>query len=519
VFGYGTQNLSNHEQVTDFSNKMRLLRDILFGVVFLGASNGREFVERIHQLNTEIWFNGKRIEGELSKHPAFKGLIETKASLYDLQFRPELKDHMTYSSELTGEPIGVSYLQPKTVDDLKRRRTGSEIWARHTNGMLCRSPDYMNSVIMALASSSSVLEGRENCFPENIQALYERAKNNDLCFTHTFITPQVNRSLINLTSSQEPIAAKVVDRTEDGLIIKGARLLATQGGVTDEVLAYSAGGIMDEDEAFAFSIPSDTKGLKFICRESFVGGESSFDYPLSSRFEEMDTIIVFDHVLVPWERVFFYDNLDAARDFLQLSSFHHHATHQVITRQIVKTGFLLGLTDMLAKTINVCGYQHIQEKLAEIIIGLESMKALLAKSEIDGELDEWGYMRPSLVPLQTASNLFPKIYPRFVEIIQLIGASGMVTLPKESDFDSPIKQDLNQYLQGTHTNAEDRVKLFRLAWDLTMSPFGTRQTQYERYFFGDPVRLASLLYNSYPTDEYRDRITDFLNLSKNSDQN
>ncbi|MFC4798268.1 4-hydroxyphenylacetate 3-monooxygenase, oxygenase component [Neobacillus sp. GCM10023253] len=480
----------------------------------MGAINGKEFIERMDRLNKEIWLDGERLEGKISEHPAFRGLLQSKASLYDFQFDLTLKEKLTFLSDETEERIGLSYLQPRTKEDLKRRRTMIEIWARHTNGLMGRSPDYMNSVVMAFASSALFLKGSENCFPENIISLYERARNQDLSFTHTFITPQVNRSQINFEKSKEPIAAKIVGKNEKGIIIKGARLLATQGGLTDEVLVYSAGGVTNDADAYAFSIPSDTKGLKFLCRESFVGGESAFDYPLSSRYEEMDTILVFDNVVVPWERVFFYENVDAANEFMEKSSFYHHAYHQAITRQVVKTEFLLGLAESLSDTINVCGYQHIQEKLSEIIIGLETMRALLLKSEEEAELDEWGYMRPSLIPLKVASNVFPKIYPRFSEIIQLIGASGMVTLPTEKDFNSPIKQDLESYLQGSRKNAEDRVKLFRLAWDLTMSSFGTRQTQYERYFFGDPVRLSSGLYQTYPKEEYCKRIKDLLDLKE-----
>ncbi|WP_284037558.1 4-hydroxyphenylacetate 3-monooxygenase, oxygenase component [Neobacillus sp. 114] len=480
----------------------------------MGAINGKEFIERMNRLNKEIWLDGELLEGDISEHPAFRGLIQSKASLYDLQFDSTLKEKLTFLSPETGERIGLSYLQPLTKEDLKRRREMIEIWARHTNGLMGRSPDYMNSVVMAFASSALFLKGSENCFPENIISLYERAKNQDLSFTHTFITPQVNRSQIYFETSKEPIAAKIVEKNENGIIIKGARLLATQGGLTDEVLVYSAGGVMNETDAYAFSIPSDTEGLKFICRESFVGGKSSFDYPLSSRYEEMDTILVFDHVLVPWERVFFYENVGAANDFMLKSSFHNHAYHQAITRQTVKTEFLLGLAETLADTINVYGYQHIQEKLSEIIIGLETMKALLLKSEEEAALDECGYMRPSLIPLKVASNVFPKIYPRFSEIIQLIGASGMITLPTEKDFASPLKKDLDIYLKGSSKHAEDRVKLFRLAWDLTMSSFGTRQTQYERYFFGDPVRLSSGLYQTYPKEEYCKRIKDMLDLKE-----
>ena len=145
---------------------------------------------------------------------------------------------------------------------------------------------------------------------------------------------------------------------------------------------------------------------------------------------------------------YFYNNYEAAFDFNMKSSFNAFAFHQVITRQIVKTEFLLGLAQTLVEAIDVGEYQHIQAKMAEIITGLETMKALLEKSENDAETDEWGYMRPSVTPLRVVSAIFPDIYPRFTEIIQLIGASGMVTLPTEKSFKSDIRGDLDQYLQA-----------------------------------------------------------------------
>jgi 4-hydroxyphenylacetate 3-monooxygenase len=480
----------------------------------MGIINGSQFIERLNQLKNEIWLNGEKVTGNLSEHPAFKGVLKEKAALYDMQHDSALKEELTFFLPEIQDRVGLSYLQPKTKEDLKNKRKMFEHWARSTHGIMGRSPDYMNSVIMSFAASKSVLKGMENCFPENIQALYDRAIAADLSFTHTFISPQVNRSQNYLGITDEPIAAKVIERNEDGIVVKGARLLATQGGLTDEVLVMSAPKMMfDSDEAFGFSIPSNTKGVKFICRQSLVAGDSTFDHPLSSRFEEMDSIVVFDNVLVPWDRVFFYDNVEAARDFMNLSSFHHFAYHQAVTRQMVKTEFVLGLAQLLVETINVGEYQHIQEKIAEIIVGLETLRALVEKAENDAELDQWGFMRPSLIPLQVASNIFPRIYPRFCEIIQLIGASGMVSLPTEKDFASAeLRADLDLYLQGASRNAYDRTKIFRLAWDLTMSSFGTRQTQYERYFFGDPVRLAGNLYKNYQKDMYVEEVGRFLEL-------
>lgn len=481
----------------------------------MGAINGKEYISRLNQLNNEIWYDGEKIEGPISEHPAFKGIIQSKAALYDMQHDPKITNEMTFQSPVSGEPIGLSYLQPKTKEDLTRRRKMIEHWARYSGGVMGRSPDYLNTVLTSFASSKEFLKNKNRCFPNHLQAFYEMVRENDLSLTHTFISPQVNRSPTYIENSEEPIAAKVVDRNEEGIIIKGARLLATQGGLTDEVLVFSVGKFLfNEDEAFAFSIPSNTKGIKFICRGTFIGDESSFNHPLSSRFEEMDSIIVFDNVLVPWERVFYYNNAEVAEQFPLESSFHHFAKHQVVSRQIVKTEFVLGIAELLIETINISGYQHIQEKMSEIIIGLETMRALLEKAENNAKVDQWGYMRPDIFPLQVAGNIFPKIYPRFIEIIQLIGASGMITLPTEKAFYSPIRIDLDKYLKGATKNAEERVKLFRLAWDLTMSSFGTRQTQYERYFFGDPIRSASELYKRYPKDESVKMVGSFLNIGK-----
>ncbi|MGY5387447.1 4-hydroxyphenylacetate 3-monooxygenase, oxygenase component [Bacillus spizizenii] len=477
----------------------------------MGIINGKEFIDRLNKLENEIWYDGEKLEGNISDHPAFKGILKTKSSLYDLQTKDELINEMTYHLPGDLDRIGLSYLQPKTKSDLRKRRNMIEHWARHTHGMMGRSPDYMNTVMMSFASSAELLRDKENCFPEHILDMYQKAAKHDLSFTHTFITPQVNRSQSYLGLSEKPISAKVIDRTEKGLIIQGARLLATQGGLTDEILVFSAPKFyFEKDEAFAFSIPSNTKGVKFITRESFVLSDSAFNHPLSSKYEEMDSIVVFDHVLVPWDRVFFYDNVEAAKDFMTKSSFHAFTFHQVVIRQMIKIEFLLGVAQLLVDTINVSEYQHIQEKLSEIIVGLETIKALIEKSENDAQLDEYGYMRPSLIPLQVISTIIPALYPRFTEIIQLIGASGMVTLPTENAFDSEIREDLDQYLQATNTNAEERVKMFRLAWDLTMSSFGTRQTHYERYFFGDPIRISSRLYTSYPKQQQVNMIKAFL---------
>ncbi|HWI47629.1 MAG TPA: 4-hydroxyphenylacetate 3-monooxygenase, oxygenase component [Rummeliibacillus sp.] len=468
----------------------------------MSAITGSQYIDRINKLKTNVWIDGKQVTGNISEHPAFKGVMQSQARLYDLQHDEKLKEFMTYPSPTTGEAVGLSFFMPKTKEDLARKRAMVQLWAKESNGMMGRSPDYMNTMLMTLAASAHLLDGVENCFPQNIRKYYEYVRENDLSLTHTFIEPQVDRSYIYWEKSKEPISASVVDRTTEGLVIKGARLLATQGGITDEMLLVSPGRPFKDESGFAFSIPSNSKGLKFICRESFVGGESKFNYPLSSRFEEVDSIVVFDNVLVPWDRVFFYDNIDVAQSYLSQSSFQPFALHQVLSRQIVKTEFMLGIVQSIIESINISGYHHVQEKATEIIVALETLKALVIKSEVDAKLNEAGLMQPDFTTLRIGINIFPKVYPRFTEIVHLLGASGLMSIPTENAFQSPIRKDLDQYLQSAASNAEDRVKLFRLAWDATMSSFGTRQTLYERFFFGDPVRVTMALYHEYDKKPY-----------------
>ncbi|MEK5332112.1 4-hydroxyphenylacetate 3-monooxygenase, oxygenase component [Lysinibacillus sp. FSL W8-0992] len=472
------------------------------------AITGQQYIKRIDALQTYISIDGEVVMGNVSEHPAFKGVIQSQAKLFDLQHDENLHDSMTYVSPTSNQRVGMSYLQVTKDEDLVKRRQAAREWALSNHGFMGRSPDYMNTTLMALASAAEYLKDKPNCFPDHLLNYYEYARENDLTMTHTFIEPQVNRHSYHYEDDEVIIAAKIVGKTSEGLVIKGARLLATQGGITDELLVLSTNGI-DKEKGFGFSIPSNTKGLKFLCRQSFVGGESTFDYPLSARFEEMDAIVVFDDVVVPWDRVFYYENTEVANSFMNVSGFQAYSLHQVLSRQIAKTEFVLGVVQSIVDTINIGSYQHVQQKVVEIIVTLETMKALLLKSEIEAKRDVFGFIRPDLPTLQVAIQVFPKVYPTFTEIIQLLGASGLMSIPSEKAF-AADNGDLEHYLQSFRDGGEDRVKKFRLAWDLTMSTFGTRQTLYERYFFGDPVRLSSLLYQTYNREPFMQRVENFL---------
>ncbi|WP_102348594.1 4-hydroxyphenylacetate 3-monooxygenase, oxygenase component [Bacillus sp. Marseille-P3661] len=467
----------------------------------MAVCNGKQYIDRINGLKTNIWIDGKPIHGIISEHLAFKGVISSQARLYDLQHNNELKDLMTFKSPVTGDLVGTSFLEPKTKDDLEKRRLMIQEWAKETAGMMGRTPDYMNTVLMVLNAASTLFSFQDQKCAENFRAYFEYVRENDLSLTHVFVKPQTNRAQNNNNNNNNEegiISARMIDKTADGIIIKGARILATQAGMTDEILVYPVGShIVDESFAYAFAIPCNTPGLKFLCREAYIKGDSNYNNPLGTRFEEMDAIVVFDNVLVPWDRVFLHGNIIANSFLYDQSSFIEHVGHQIVSKNIIKTEFMLGVIQLIIDTINIGKFQHVQEKLSEVVIALETLKGFVCSAEMGAKVDQWGTMTPDPNPILAAINYYPRIYPRFSEIIQLLGASGLIALPSENDFKSPIKSELDHYLQSFDRNGQERVKLFRLAWDIGMSSFGSRQTLYERFFFGDPVRLAETLYNQY----------------------
>jgi 4-hydroxyphenylacetate 3-monooxygenase len=286
--------------------------------------------------------------------------------------------------------------------------------------------------------------------------------------------------------------------------------------ICDEIMVFPSTLLKSSEEdapyAFGFVIPTRTAGLKFLCREGFDDGGSHFDHPLTSRFDEMDAVVIFDDVFVPWENVLLYRDISRCNQAYSRTGAVVHMTHQVVVKNIAKAEFMMGLAHLLVDAIGAEGFQHIHEKLAELWVNMETMKAFLRAAEADAALDEWGVMRPAWNPLDAARNLFPRLYPRMVEIIQQIGASGLVAMPVEADLKGPLAADVKHYYQAARAEAFDRIPLFRLAWDASLSAFASRQVLYERFFFGDPVRMAGALLASHRSEilERAERVSAFV---------
>ncbi|HCB34438.1 MAG TPA: 4-hydroxyphenylacetate 3-monooxygenase, oxygenase component [Acidimicrobiaceae bacterium] len=476
------------------------------------ARTGAQVAERLRQRAPNIWIDGEQVLDPVT-HPATRNGVASLAALYDIQCEPDRADVMTTVSPTSGDRVGMSFVIPRTVDDLVARAEMHKVWADASLGQLGRAPDYLNVNVMAAGTAAAYFEAVGDGYGKNIAEYFEYVRENDLALTHALTHPQVDRTK-PVSQLDDPFTALgLVERRDDGIVVRGARMLATLP-ISDEILIFPSTVIKGGDDmapyALGFAMPNDTPGIVFQCREPLDLGRSRADHPLGSRFDEIDAMVVFDDVFVPSHRVFLTDDVTAANQAYARTYAVLQMAHQVVNLKIAKTEAILGTLASVVDMIGSGGYPHVQEMIAEVIVVLEMLKALKVASEHGATLNEYGVMTPARGPLDAARNYYPVVHHRLMEIVELCCSSGLIMIPTEADRAGPKGEQIAKYLQARGGGADERLKLFRLAWDMSLSGFGGRQGLYERFFFGDPTRMRHALYDVYDTSEYEERVKAFL---------
>src|SRR5262245_2732502 len=423
----------------------------------------------------------------------------------------------------SGERIGYSHIQPRTRDDLTRRREMIKLWADQNGGMLGRTPDFMNMMFAGYAAAHEYFAQGGAQFGENIRRYQDTLRRRDLCLTHTLVHPQRDRATAAPVATEAENAARVVRETDAGAVVRGARMLATLAPFSDELAVVPSISRFPPDTedakpfAFASCVPMATAGLRFICRKSLTPpGARAVDYPLSARMDEMDCVAVFDDVFVPWERFFIYRNPRLVARILEAGP--GHALVQSAIKDVAKAEFLLGLAYNLAESINVLQFPNVQNNIREMITVAEMTRAAVLAAEHEAIPGPAGTLVPNPRYLSQERFYFLESFPRLLEIVRTLGAGGLMMTPARADVRGPLAADVERYFQAASLPADRRIALFALANDAACSGFAGRNVLYERFFAGDPWRLGSLAAMRYPPrNELQERIWDFLRRAREWD--
>ena len=480
----------------------------------MGARTGAAYIQGLRD-SREVWLGNERV-ADVTTHPAFRAAVGSIATLYDMQHDPAHHDALCYPSPSSGEPVGRSFLIPRTREDLVSRRTLTKTWADATCGMLGRSADFLNTMLTAWAAKADYFAQQSPACRERVSAYYEHCRERDLFMTHTLIDPQVDRSK-NRAEQDDPYQCLgIVDETSEGPIVRGAKMIATAAPFADEILAWPFPPTLTEAEApyaVVFVIPVASPGLKIICRESFSRPGPVEDHPLSARFDEMDAVAVFDDVCIPWERVFLHGDPALVGNMYVGTRIREWTAHQTNTRLWSKLEFVYGVLRLMAEAVGVQDKPAVQELLGEAAGYVAILKSILLASEQEAEEDPSnGALYPALTTLQVGRAWGPRIYPRLMYMIRRIGAGGLMQLPATvASFDGPTGADLEKYYRGAHIPAREKVRLFKLAWDLVGTDFGARHELYEMFYAGDPSMITASLHREFDAAACTNRVKDLLN--------
>ncbi len=460
-----------------------------------GARTGEQFLDGLGKAGREIWLRGEKITHPL-EHPELREAALSMARVFDLQHE-HADEMLAPSPEDSGRMVNVTHLIPRSREDLERRRRAFELVAALSGGTMGRTPDYLNVTFACFAGRSDVWARRGNeQLAENLVAYQALMRDRDLSTTHALMNPQVDRTKPEAEQAMGQVALHKTGETADSIVVSGARMLATLAPYADELLIYPGSDIRPQDGRYAlsFAVPIATPGLRFICRDSYSRRRDPFDYPLSSRFDEMDCVVIFDDVEVPKDRVFLDGDTVGYSEVISDTGWRGHIMHQAFTRAYVKLSFALGLGHLIANTTGVVRFDHIQEKLGQMWSMSELARSAIVAAEAGARLDEGGVFYPDDRPFIALRGEMPKWLPRCNELLQLIGGGGFMATPSKADFEGPLREQIDLYFQAAGADAERRVRLFRLAWDFLGSELGGRGELYERFYLSDSWRMTALAY-------------------------
>nr|WP_316643450.1 4-hydroxyphenylacetate 3-hydroxylase N-terminal domain-containing protein [uncultured Roseateles sp.] len=460
---------------------------------------GTRYLARLRD-GREVYLAGERI-ASVADHPAFAGAAHSVARLYDEVLRD---DSLAMRSPTSGARVSKTWLQPRNQAELADKRLALLRMAELSYGWMGRSPEHFACALAGMEMGLDVFRADNAERATSLEHYFRHLRDQDLYLSYVLVNPQADRSRSACEQADQLVAA-IVDEDAQGITICGAKMLGTGTVLADELLIGNIAPLRPDETAQAFSaaVAVGTPGVKLLSRRSYAAAASSaFDYPLSSHFDENDALVYFDHVKIPWSRVFVHRSPEMAR-----KQFHGTPAAAMMgwhgqIRLLVKLRFLLGLARRICEANGILGMAAVQERLGYLAAQTTMVEGLILAMEAAGE--SYGpYFVPSLQHLRAAHVLTQELYPQFALALRELAGGGLIMLPSDLlDFAHPeILALILKTQKSPAMDSIDRVRLFKLAWDAVGSEFGSRHTQYEMFYSGAAFVTRGHAFRSYPWEQ------------------
>ena len=448
--------------------------------------SGAEKLARMRD-GRNVYIGAERV-ADVTTHKAFAGGARAVAGFYDRKREGDLAETLSYQED--GARHSIWWLRPRTREDLAHRMRGSKALADLSFGFFGRSPDHIGSLVTGLAMDPDVLERLRPGCGDNLMAYYRQARDQDTYLTYAVTPPSGLRSAEATPGARLTHPSLRVLREEaDGVVISGMKMLATAAVYADDMWIGNLQPLDDSRlaESITCAIPIATPGLSLWARQPYAAHvHDPLDYPVSYRFDESDCVLVCREVKVPWNRVFLHDNAAKSRAIYLETPANCLANHQSNCRFWAKMALIVGLASRTCAVNAVDRIPAVREQLGRLA-ALEATIAALVHGQIDAH-EAWpaGYVTPNRRMMYAALNWCQEHHTEIIDTLRTLMGGVPLQMPADSTvLDAPaLREVFEEWWSTPAIDAAERMKLYKLGWDITGSEFAGRHQLYEKFYAG-----------------------------------
>ncbi len=461
---------------------------------------GDEYRESIRD-GREVWINGERVK-DVTTHPMFKPAVDIRARIYDLAHEAATQDIMTYVDPETGERNAIGPKLPYTREDWHAKRRAVDTVMDDVGGVVTRVGDETVGEMWSLYDGQDVLNEIDPTFSENIRRHVEHAARNDPFHVSANTDPKGDRS--KRPQEQDPdMLLHVVKETDRGIIVRGAKYETAAAYANQAFVKPTIANWGDDklsDYAVGFIVDMGAPGIKHICRTGFAGRAPAEDYPIANRFDEIDTLVIFDNVEIPWENVLFYRHTRAAA-YIR-ATLHRYSAFPFVQRVLRLADLMIGTALFNVRQTGLEKQQAVQEKLAMLACYREGINAHLTAAIAEAEVSPGGLLMPNQSLLYTGRVLASSQLPAMMHIARELCGGQICLTPDVAAFRNP---ETGPWLEKFYTIneewvAEDRRKLLAYARDLLNSDYAGHRLTFQLFAQSPPFANLAAVYRAFDWD-------------------
>jgi 4-hydroxyphenylacetate 3-monooxygenase len=444
----------------------------------------------------EVWIDGERV-ADVTRHPAFRPIIDVKARMYDLAHEPAQRDVLSYAEG--GARHSIFHRPPRAPHDWPDKVAALDAVFTDIGGVVTRVGDETVGEMWSLLDGRDVLAEIAPQFAANIDRHIRGVIETDVFHVSANTDPKGDRS--RPPQQQDPdMMVHVVRETDAGLVIRGAKYETAAAYADQAFLKPTIGAWTSEalsDYAVGCILRMGAPGVKHICRSGFAGRASAADYPLANRFDEIDALVVLDDVLIPWEDVFFHRHTRAAQHIR--ATLHRYSAFPYVLRLLYVADMMIGTALWNVKQTGLDTQQAVREKLADLVCYREGINAHLTAAMTAAQPSPGGLLMPHQSMLYAGRVFACSNLPQMMHLARELCGGQICVTPNAAAFaaDGPGAWLAKFYTLNATWEAEDRRRLLAFARDLLNSDYAGHRLTFVQFAQAPHFNHLNAVYHAF----------------------